>query len=114
MIALICGGRDFINRDLLFARLDYIHAKKPITMVVQGGAKGADLLAKEWAISRGIHCAQVDALWDHNGRAAGPIRNQAMLLLRPDIVIAFAGGRGTKHMVYAAKAQEIPVLKIED
>lgn len=45
-----------------------------------------------------------------NGKAAGPIRNQRMLDEgKPDLVVAFPGGRGTADMVRRAKAAGVPV-----
>lgn len=109
MKALVCGGRDFTDRDALFAALDRAHAKRPLTMVIHGGAKGADTLAGQWASARGILSARVDALWDAHGKAAGPRRNRAMLELFPEGVIAFPGGAGTADMVAAAREAGVPV-----
>jgi hypothetical protein len=47
------------------------------------------------------------------GKAAGPIRNQRMIDEgKPDLVIAFPGGRGTADMVSRAKKAGIPVQEI--
>ena len=45
------------------------------------------------------------------GRAAGPIRNTAMLDMKPDELIAFWDGRsrGTKNMIDQATARGVPV-----
>jgi len=40
--------------------------------------------------------------WDELGKKAGPLRNQRMLDEgKPDLVVAFPGGGGTKDMVSA-------------
>lgn len=98
MKLLVFGGRDFTDRGFVFSTLDRVHAKKPVTLVIEGEADGADKLAGEWADARGIHCARIRALWDFYGKAAGPKRNEAMRLLEPDAGVAFPGGRGTAHM----------------
>lgn len=110
---LVCGGRDFADAVKLEQALDHINEQLGggITMVIQGGARGADALAKAWALKRGIHVAQVDALWAHNGRAAGPIRNAAMLTLRPQLVICFPGGSGTASMKAMAQRAGLPVYE---
>ena len=42
--------------------------------------------------------------------AAGPKRNQQMLdEAKPDMVVAFPGGKGTAHMRQIAKAAGVPV-----
>lgn len=110
MILLACGGRDFKDEALLDWALTAAHAKEEIEMLIHGGARGADLMAGAWAQERGIHTARVDALWDVLGkRCAGPRRNEAMLRLAPDGVIAFPGGTGTAHMVGIAREACIPV-----
>jgi hypothetical protein len=46
-----------------------------------------------------------------HGRAAGPIRNQAILDEgKPDLVVAFPGGRGTTDMVSRVQNARIEVL----
>lgn len=94
MIVLICGGRDY------YGDVDILHDAHPVSMVVHGDAKGADRRGGLWAKSRHIHYAAVPALWDELGRnAAGPMRNAAMLLLKPTYCVAFPGGSGTADMV---------------
>lgn len=112
MIALVCGGRDYDAALAMHAFLDAFHAETPISLLVQGDARGADRMAATWAASRGVHYAAVPALWNRYGNAAGPRRNAAMLLLRPEVVIAFPGGSGTADMVKQAKAAGVPVLEV--
>jgi hypothetical protein len=111
---LVCGGRDFNDVEFLSEHLDHLRDRPDIniSMVVQGGAKGADLLAKQWALSRGIHCAQVDAMWDYYQKAAGYRRNSAMLELKPIYAVAFPGGKGTKMMIDLCKKAGITVWEI--
>jgi hypothetical protein len=110
MKVLVCGGRAFQNEALLEAELG---ALQPVpTLVIQGGAGGADALAERWAGRRGIHSARIHALWGIFGRAAGHVRNAAMLLLQPDLVVAFPGGRGTADMVSQAKAAGVRVIEV--
>ncbi|HEY9678699.1 MAG TPA: SLOG family protein [Drouetiella sp.] len=122
MIVLVCGGRDYGNPkyhppDVVaaqvakaFAYFDVI--RDSIDIVIQGGATGADSVARSWAISRGIHSAEVKALWGIYQKSSGPIRNNAMLLLKPDLVIAFPGGPGTRDMVKKATARGIEVRHV--
>ena len=49
MKVLVCGGRNYDNRDLVWRALDqYQENYGPLT-VIQGGAPGADQWAREWA-----------------------------------------------------------------
>lgn len=107
---LVCGGRDFADEPFLERTLDAVHAKRPLSILIHGDAQGADTLAMMWAKRRGIHYASVPALWDALGKAAGPRRNEAMLLLSPDAVVAFPGGRGTAHMITAARKAGVHIV----
>ncbi len=52
------------------------------------------------------------ALWERHGRAAGVIRNQAMLDYGIDLVLAFPGGRGTADMVRRARSAGVAVAAV--
>jgi hypothetical protein len=108
MNILVCGGRNYHDKAILFATLDKLDA---VDIVIQGGALGADALASIWAYERGVHCATVPALWSRYGKAAGAFRNRAMLALAPELVVAFPGGKGTASMVTLAKAHGIAVIE---
>lgn len=120
MRVLVCGGRGYRDGERVCAVLDEIHAATPITVLTVGGAAGADSLAHDWGIARGswsigqpgIEVQLCGARWDLHGRRAGPIRNQAMLDLGQDLVVAFPGGRGTADMVRRAKAAGVPVREM--
>ncbi len=45
MIVLVCGGRDYRNKDLLFQKLSDFHLHATITLLINGGATGADTLS---------------------------------------------------------------------
>ena len=112
MRVLVCGGRDFTDKDFLFAVLDRINSQRPITDVIHGAARGADALANEWAYQRHVRMWPFPAAWKRDGKAAGPIRNQRMLDEgMPNMVIAFHGGRGTADMIRRALTASIAVLQ---
>lgn len=111
---LVCGGRDYSSLERACEVLDRLEEQRGAPgIVIQGGARGADWCAAKWAQSRGHHFAHVPALWGHHKHYAGPLRNEAMLLLRPDIVIAFPGGRGTDDMKRRAYEADIELLEVE-
>jgi hypothetical protein len=112
MKLLITGGRDYSNKSRLYAALDSVHNKHTITLLIQGGASGADRLSKEWCVDRGVHCCEVMALWNSYGKAAGHRRNATMLLLNPDGCVAFDGGRGTADMVAKCKRVGVKVMEV--
>ena len=111
---LVCGGRDFDDRAGLFAALDRLHAARAFSVVIAGGARGADTLAVEWATDRGVPTEVYMAEWERLGRKAGPIRNQRMLDEgKPGLVVAFPGGRGTAGMVALSREAGVDVITID-
>lgn len=106
---LVCGGRDFGDLRLLRETLDLVHVLFDVSCVIAGRARGADTLAERWADLRGISVDAYPADWS-TGRGAGHARNQRMLSEgKPDLVVAFAGGRGTADMIRRSRAAGVPV-----
>jgi len=112
MKVLVCGGRDFRDSGLVRRVLDLVHRDGTIGLVIHGDASGADRLSGGWADLRGVPVEKHPADWRKHGRAAGPIRNAEMLGSRPDLVVAFPGGRGTADMVRRARTAGIDVLEV--
>ena len=55
------------------------------------------------------------APWKRFGPSAGGIRNQQMLDEgKPDLVVAFPGGKGTADMVRRAENAGVKVIKVGD
>ena len=114
---LVCGDRNWTDRDLLFGILSEAHFYIGISCVIEGEARGADTMAREWAEERAITCEPYPANWAKFGRAAGPIRNTQMLNEgNPDIVYAFHddidASKGTGNMVKQAIARGLPHVVI--
>ena len=109
MIVLVCGSRDWTDREAVNAALDRYH--QPWLKIIHGNAPGADSLAAEWAFRRAIPCTPFPADWATHGKAAGPRRNVQMLDEGPALVIAFQrnGSRGTAHTIREARRRGIPV-----
>ena len=106
---IITGGRNYEDEEKLYNILTLINPD----IIIQGGAFGADHLARDWATFNRIECITVLADWAKHGKAAGPIRNIEMLDTNTDaIVIAFPGGKGTKHCTEAALKRNMIVLNV--
>lgn len=109
---IVCGQRDYDDRDRLYEVLDaYLARIGPKMLVINGGAPGADTLAREWAVDRKVDHLTLYAKWDLYGRSAGPIRNARMAKKKPRRVLAFysdyTNSRGTRDMIKKAKAADI-------
>lgn len=140
MRVLVCGGRNYgevpvgfrqmqpsqeYNRALrraedertyLFQMLNELSPRP--TVIIHGAASGADSWAKRWAEVSRIPHEPYKADWYPNGSkvldySAGPRRNQQMIDEgKPELVVAFPGGKGTADMVSRARAANITVREI--
>ena len=106
---LVCGGRKFRDRECVWRALDLVLRRHRDLLVITGAAAGADLLAQEWCVSRAVPFLGYPADWKKHKARAGPMRNQGMIALGPDAVIAFPGGRGTLSTIRLARRERIPV-----
>lgn len=110
---LVCGGRDYDDKEAVFSVLDHIDGVHGIWVVIEGGAPGADTLARRWAHETGLMVNTYFAEWERYGKRAGYVRNALMLKKgKPDIVVAFPGGKGTDMMVRLAKKAGVEVMEI--
>jgi len=108
MRIVVTGGRDFDDRELAISALSSLPKD---TVVINGGAKGADTLCAEIAEELGMHVRTFPANWKRYGKKAGPIRNLQMLSSGPvDMVLAFPGGKGTANCIAQARAKGIHVF----
>ena len=111
---LVCGGRDFADVAAFHDAMDNLDALYDFETVIHGGASGADFLADEWAKLRErktMVFAVSKSDWRKWGHWAGPRRNQHMLTTsKPNLLIAFPGGKGTADMCRRAKLDGVPVI----
>ncbi len=135
MKILVCGGRGYGALDRLvvraaqeadtqrakrermhlFAVLTAVHRAVRIDEIVHGAARGADYLAGRWARSNDVTetAFPVDHVKDGPWPSAGAFRNMRMYReSRPDLVLAFPGGRGTGHMVKHAREHKCPTYEV--
>jgi hypothetical protein len=116
---LVCGGRDYQDRDRVHIELNNLCGEvsdayplgDTVLTVIHGACPtGADALADEWAVGNWAMILPFPADWERYGRAAGPMRNEWMIKRgKPDLVLAFPGGKGTADMVRRAKKHNIPI-----
>jgi len=110
---IVCGGLDFADYERMKRELDALFAALENVALVSGGARGADALAERYAAERGILIRVFPAEWQRYGKAAGPIRNRAMLAYarkEQPLVAAFWNGksRGTANMLRQARSKGVP------
>jgi predicted Rossmann-fold nucleotide-binding protein len=114
MKVLICGGRDFTDYKYMKRVMDDLIKKRNPSMIIHGGARGADTLAGDYATKKQIITLIMPAEWNKYGKPAGMKRNRDMLNENPDLVVAFPGGVGTKGMIKIAKDKGTEVISLEN
>lgn len=108
---LVCGGRRYDDRKAVGGVLSKLRDDRGVACIIQGGATGADYLAKQWGRREGVPVIEIEAQWQRYGKRAGHLRNGWMLdLCKPDLVIAFPGGPGTLNMLTHAAEAEVEVF----
>lgn len=118
MRILVCGSRhcDRAMSELVWNKLMQIIPKNEPCTIIHGAASGVDTQAMIVADML-PNCKHLpfEPDWHTYGRAAGPIRNRRMLDEgKPDIVVAFPGGRGTANMVKQAREYGVKVIEVQE
>lgn len=111
---LIAGSRTFEERELLYRVVDEVLAGDNEAVIIEGGAAGADSLAKDYALEHGLELLEFKADWKQYGRAAGPKRNDEMVnyIKEKDGEALYfwdEESKGTKQCIESAKRKEVPV-----
>lgn len=117
MSVLVCGGRSYNDyRKVCEVLNDVWQQSGEALTIIEGGANGADHLASLWSLAnQHVKLVTYKANWTEHGKSAGVVRNNKMLKEgKPDLVVAFPGGRGTAHMVSIAEKAGVKVMRIED
>lgn len=127
-ILIVCGGRDWDNYDESFVEIQKTiiahKLQRNNTIIMTGGASGADTIGLEWASQNEWNAMRVPAKWCSLGRSAGMARNLEMLEIAVRmykdgdavVVLAFPGGVGTSGMVSYTKkySRTYPFITLED
>lgn len=127
---LVCGGRDYSDAERIYSVLDHYNKEAGgFDIVIQGEARGADLISKMWAVCAGVPTVDFPADWSNldvtpcvvrkrrdgslYNAAAGAARNQQMIDEgKPTLGICFPGGTGTRDMISRLHHNRIPYLEI--
>ena len=113
MKVIVCGGRDFNDREAVFSVMDLLLETHGMFDLIHGACPtGADALADEWARERGVKVVKFPADWSQ-GRKAGPVRNYQMAVSGAEMCVAFPGGRGTADMVRRAKDFDMTIVEVD-
>lgn len=114
---LVAGSRDFEDvRTLERVIGDVIapHTFFDEIVIVEGGARGVDTMAREYAKKRGLQWIEIKPNWKQYGRAAGPKRNDEMVRLvaehEGEAVFFWDGqSKGTAQCIKSARKSGLKV-----
>jgi hypothetical protein len=111
MKTIIAGGRELTEKGLVE---ETISERVPweITEVVEGGQRGIDRMAREWAEENNIVRTTFKADWEKYDNAAGPIRNEEMAKYA-DALVAIRDGKsvGTEDMISKAEQYNLRIVE---
>jgi hypothetical protein len=110
MRVIIAGSRGFVDARLMTEKLDkYFCFNKP-SLIVTGGAMGADQLGENYAKRMNIPFQRYLPQWKIFGKSAGMKRN-IIMAENADALVAFWDGasRGTAQMIEYANMKGLKV-----
>lgn len=133
MIIVIAGDREINSVDEIDKAVEKSGWRSQITEVVQGGARGVDKSAKEWARLKGIPCKEFAADWKNVTRQgarvkerenqwtkkmekydadAGHFRNEQMAMYGEALIAIQSNGKtpGTSSMIKLAEQYNLKVF----
>lgn len=108
----VIGSRGFDNYELVEQVLsDY---KDKVSLVISGGAIGADTLGEQWAKNNNINTVIYPADWVKYGKRAGFVRNND-IIYSCDVCVAFWDGesRGTLDSIKKAESMGKEIILIK-
>lgn len=118
MIVMVTGGRNFGDRAMIRRNLMPFELGD---ILLLGGANGADEIARQiWHVEKELPYVVMPASWKRTGKAAGPMRNHAMIAglsiapyarLIPEVIVAFPGEVGTRDAKSYGKKMGITVVE---
>jgi hypothetical protein len=98
----VIGSRNFNDYELVKETL----TKLDITLLISGGAKGADSLGERYASENNITTLIFKPDWVKHGKGAGMIRNTD-IVKNSDIVVAFWNGESKGTLDSIRKSEKL-------
>lgn len=110
---IIAGGRDFDDYEYLekicLPIIDKLKAEYDV-IVMSGHAKGADMLAEQFAKENDLKLEVYPADWKVHWRSAGFRRNEQMGDIANGLIAFWDGNsHGTQHMIEYAKSKGLDI-----
>ena len=113
MKVAIIGSRDFKNKNLLDEKMKEINKDNIISLIVSGGAVGADTMGVQWANKNNIETKVFFPDFKKHKKAYH-YRNR-QIVRESELIVAFWNGHstGTKYTIDYARTLEKNVMVIK-
>lgn len=100
---LVCGSRTITDKNWIYSQIEsywYEHlACYSDPIMIEGAARGVDLIAKAYAVENNWKIEEYPADWSI-GKQAGILRNIKMYKNTDEVLVLWDGNsRGTKHTI---------------
>ena len=109
---LVCGSRTITDKNWIYSQIEsywYEHLacySNPI--MIEGAARGVDLIAKAYAVENDWKVEEYPADWSI-GKQAGILRNIKMYKNTDEVLVLWDGeSRGTRHTIELCKKGNKP------
>jgi len=106
---MVCGSRSITDKEKIFAQLEsfwntQLNSSSEI-VVVEGGAKGVDTIAGEWATSKGFEIEVHKPDYKKYARGAPIRRNEEMVKISDIVLVLWDGvSKGTQNSIDLCQA----------
>lgn len=107
---VVTGGRNYQDAEGVWEVLNLL---RPLEVAHGKCPTGVDSFTADWCRMSGTPVQEFPANWERYGRSAGPLRNTTMLFqFKPNLVVVFPGGAGTRSCLEYAKKYLLPVVLV--
>jgi hypothetical protein len=110
MKILVCGSTRLRNAEKLIELLDELHEQSAITCLVNGGARGADLLSSRWAHSKSITVKKFNVDSAPTKEAFCALNDRMLKEETPDLVLAVNPGPISDDLTRKATERRIRTI----
>lgn len=95
MILMVTGSRTWDLVPIINKHLYWFTKGQSEVTLLEGGAEGADKIARRYAVKQGWEVITFLPHYDLHGKSATHIRNQLMVDMLPDLVLAYSRSRSS-------------------
>lgn len=110
MIIMVTGSRNWDLVKPIEKHLYWFTRGASGVTLLEGGAEGADRIARNYALSRGWEVIISLPKYELHGKSATHVRNQAMIDMLPDLVLAYSRNRSSGTYSTIEKAVKARLL----